>query len=184
MHGLRAIGARLRGRSSPEFSTERHVIAPVTIPAHWTRFRAMDWGSAKPFSVGWYAVAEGDMAPFPRGAIIKYREWYGSSGQPNVGLKLTAEEVAQGIVEREAPHECKYGVIDPSAYGGWRSVDCRADGQAGALFYRADNKRVGDKGALGGWDQLRTLKKAEDKPLIYFFSTCKDTHPDLTHAAA
>jgi hypothetical protein len=166
----------IEGAFFPEFSTERHVIAPVTIPAHWTRFRAMDWGSAKPFSVGWYAVAEGDMAPFPRGAIIKYREWYGSSGQPNVGLKLTAEEVAQGIVEREAPHECKYGVIDPSAYtadGGPSIAERMA--KAGALFYRADNKRVGDKGALGGWDQLRARLKGEDKPLIYFFSTCKDT---------
>ena len=57
----------------------------------------MDWGSARPFSVGWWAVSDGEMDQFPRGAIIRYREWYGMEPRrPNVGLKLTAEAVAQG----------------------------------------------------------------------------------------
>ena len=37
----------------------------------------------------------------PRGALLRYREWYGAEG-PNVGLKMTAEAVADGIVERES----------------------------------------------------------------------------------
>ena len=37
--------------------TDRHVVDPFDIPRHWLRFRSMDWGSASPFSVGWWAVA-------------------------------------------------------------------------------------------------------------------------------
>jgi hypothetical protein len=36
----------------------------------------------------------------PRGALVRYREWYGALS-PNVGLKMPAEEVADGIKERE-----------------------------------------------------------------------------------
>jgi hypothetical protein len=37
-----------------------HVVEPFEVPAHWARFRSMDWGSAKPFSVGWWAIVSDD----------------------------------------------------------------------------------------------------------------------------
>lgn len=192
--------ARLRGLGSPalvrameqgdwnvvagayfsEFSSERHVLAPFEIPAHWVRFRAMDWGSAKPFSVGWYAVSDGEMAAIPRGALVKYREWYGmTAGQPNVGLKLTAEEVADGIREREAPGEkIDMSVLDPAAFAqdGGPSIAERMS-KRGVFFQRADNSRVGSRGAMGGWDLLRQRLKGDEsgRPMIYFFATCLDT---------
>ena len=49
------------------FDINKHVIRPFEIPSHWARFRAFDWGSARPFSVGWYAVSSGDRG-LPRGA--------------------------------------------------------------------------------------------------------------------
>src|SRR5262245_21894039 len=85
-----------------------HVVEPFAVPVHWARFRSMDWGSAKPFSVGWWAVVGDDHClpaeggsnrVIPRGALLRYREWYGSAS-PNVGLKMTAEAVADGIVQR------------------------------------------------------------------------------------
>lgn len=166
----------IEGAFFPEFSMARHVVQPVRLPSHWTRFPAMDWGSAKPFSVGWYAVSDGELAQFPRGALIKYREWYGmKDGQPNVGLKLTAEEVGAGIRKRTAPDErLTIGVLDPSAFSedGGPSIANRL----GIPFRRADNKRVAQAGALGGWDQLRArLKGEEGKPMLYFFSTCTHT---------
>ena len=45
----------------------------------------------------------------------------------------------------------------------------------GAMFYRADNKRVSDKGAMGGWDQVRARLKGDEKAMLFFFATCKDT---------
>ena len=113
----------VEGSYFPEFTHARHVIAPFPIPSGWIKFRSMDWGSAAPFAVHWWAVCqedtEHDGRVIPRGALICYREWYGAS-KPNVGLKLTAEEVARGIVEREM-HSGKreyvtYGVLDPAAF--------------------------------------------------------------------
>ena len=34
----------------------------------------------------------------PRGALVRYREWYGAAS-PNTGLKMTAEAVGAGIPE-------------------------------------------------------------------------------------
>lgn len=159
-----------------EFNEHRHIVRPITLPTSWTRFRAMDWGSAKPFSVGWYAVSDGSMNEFPRGALVKYREWYGmKEGQPNVGLKMTAEQVAQGILKLEKGDKLAYGVLDPAAFAedGGPSIAYR---MAPLTFKHADNKRIGTHGAMGGWDQLRQrLIGEDDRPMLYFFSTCAHT---------
>jgi hypothetical protein len=42
------------------WSEAQHVIAPFRIPPDWLRFRSMDWGSASPFSIGWWAVVQDD----------------------------------------------------------------------------------------------------------------------------
>ena len=60
----------------------RHVVAPFLPPAEWPRWRAMDWGYRRPFSIGWYALRPADSR------IVRYREYYGSSGSPNEGLRL------------------------------------------------------------------------------------------------
>lgn len=167
----------VEGAYFPEFSVERHVIAPRELPKTWLRFRAMDWGSARPFSVGWYAVSDGEFPEFPRGALIKYREWYGcAKDQVNVGLKMTADEVGKGIrlLEREDP-KMKYGVLDPAAWAqdGGPSI---AERIALIDMVRADNKRVGNSGVVGGWDQLRARLKGDgERPMLYFFSTCVHT---------
>ena len=112
-----------------EWTTVKHVIKNFKVPKHWTRFMSMDWGSAKPFSVGWWAVVPDEFdahidIPYydlsnkrirlPKGSIVRYREWYGSQANLtfdvassasenlyNKGLKYTAEEVAAGICLRE-----------------------------------------------------------------------------------
>ena len=35
-----------------------HVIDPFPIPRHWRIYRGFDFGYAKPFAVGWFAVDE------------------------------------------------------------------------------------------------------------------------------
>lgn len=165
------------GAFFPEFDPHKHVIQPFEIPKSWTHFRAMDWGSSAPFSVGWYAVADGSEVNgrfFPRGALIKYREWYGcKEGEANVGLKLTAEEVAIGIKDRERKDEkFDMSVIDPSAFkeDGGPSIASRM-GSLKVHFQKADNARK------AGWDALRSRLKgdAEGRPMIYFFTNCADT---------
>jgi len=172
------------------WSTQRHVLAPFAIPADWQRFRAFDWGSARPFSVGWWAIATDRMAVgeqvLPRGALVRYREWYGAAS-PNVGLKLTAEAVADGIAERSEGEVYRYSVADPAIFSedGGPSIAERM-ARHKVTFLRADNKRVAQVGAMGGWDQMRArlAGDSDGNPMIFTFSTCKDsirTIPALQH---
>src|SRR4029078_9096670 len=74
----------------------------------------------KPFSVGWWAIVGDDHAPcgkiLPRRALVRDRECSGSV-HPNVGLKMTAEAVGAGIVERELDDPTlRYGVLDPACF--------------------------------------------------------------------
>jgi len=194
----------IEGAFFAEWDEARHVIPPVALPAEWLRFRSMDWGSAKPFSVGWWVVAGDDFRVpdtsivIPRGAMIRYREWYGCvPGRPNTGLKLTAEEVAEGIAERERGDRIVYGVLDPAAFAqdGGPSIAERmarwsdkARGLKGPQFRAADNARVARAGAMGGWDQMRARLRGEGAvPMLYVFSTCRDfirTVPMLQHDAS
>jgi len=165
-----------------EFRKERHIMTRIDLPAYLQRFRSFDWGSAKPFSCGFWAVSDGTIEHpdhgylIPRGAMIRYREWYGQKkGQPNVGLKLTAEDVGIGIVKRSGDFNFSNDVSDPAAFaqdGGPSIAERMYTATHGALpFYRADNKRI------PGWDQLRwRLKGNEDGiPMIYFMDTCLAT---------
>jgi hypothetical protein len=157
------------------------MIRPFTIPTHWTRFRSFDWGSAKPFSVGWWAISDGTVKHIPRGAMVRYREWYGKKSA-NEGLKLTAEEVAQGILMRQPEGEpITYSVADPACWkvDGGPSIAERMM-RVGVLCRPADNQR------LAGWDQMRRRMKGDEDsgPMIYCFDTCADsirTIPALQH---
>jgi hypothetical protein len=194
---------QIEGAFFDNFDKRRHVVRPFTIPTHWLKFRAADWGSAKPFSVGWYAVASEDYIAgpgqiIPRGALVRYREWYGiatdAEGKfvPDKGVKMTAKAVGIGIREKEGDDLIAYGVLDPAAFAqdGGPSIaeDMRAGttGNNGATFRPADNKRVTQRGAMGGWNQLRDrLDGDEDgRPMLFFFATCIHairTIPALQH---
>lgn len=164
---------------------KKNIVEPFAVPKEWLRFRSFDWGSAKPFSVGWWAVAGDDHGTIPRGALVRYREWYGASSA-NKGLKLTTEEVATGIKERDQGDKLDYSVADPSIFaedGG----PSRAEifGRNNVWFKPADNKRVPSAGAMGGWDEMRQRIRGNGEiPMLYVFSTCKDflrTVPVLQH---
>lgn len=181
--------------------SQGHILEPFTIPDHWTRFMSGDWGSAKPFSFGWWAVASEDIHIgdwIPKGALIRYREWYGvkkaSNGEvmPDVGLKMNAESVGQGLKER-TKEKLDYAVLDPACFtkDGGPSIEERMRSAGAPFFRRADNKRVARLGAVGGWDQMRSRLEGEDfgdpigqRPMIYCFNTCTDstrTIPILQH---
>lgn len=162
-----------------EWNPALHVVRPFEVPKAWGRFRSFDWGSARPFACHWWAVSDGTIPAFPRGALICYREWYGASA-PNVGLKMTAEAVGAGIAERERGDGPMLGVADPAIFaedGGPSIAEMMRRG--GVSFRPADNKR------LPGWSQLRgRLTGMDGRPMIYFFSTCEAairTLPAIQH---
>jgi len=181
-----------------EWNTNRHVVEPFEVPKEWMRFRSMDWGSASPFSIGWWAVVSDDCTVngryLPRGCMVRYREWYGMKpNEPNVGLKMYAEEVGRGIRDREKGEEIAYGVLDPSAFaedGGPSIAERMGTGSEGKVWFkRADNSRVykaQSRGYMTGWDMVRSrLAGNEDgHAMLVVFSTCKDfirTVPYLQH---
>jgi hypothetical protein len=100
-------------------------------------------------------------------------------------LKMTAEEVAEGIQERQGFYEeINDSIIDPAAWaqnGGPSIAERMSRATEGACtFRRGDNKR------LPGWDMVRERLKGtpDGGPMIYFFDSCKDiirTLPALTH---
>lgn len=93
-----------------------HVLPDFPIPHDWYVDRCFDWGSATPFSVGWFARANGDdvkhdgqTISLPRGSVIQFAEWYGCPREMdgrlaigmNKGLELTPRDLARGILQRE-----------------------------------------------------------------------------------
>ena len=168
------------------WESRKHVIRPFAIPKHWVRFASFDWGSAKPFSVGWHAVSDGNPLPdgrlYPTGALIRYREWYGSK-EPNVGVGMPVADIAAGIKRLEIGENIDYRVADPACWkvdGGPSHAETMAG--HGVIFRPADNSRV------TGWEQVRgRLIGSDDVPMLYAFSTCTDlirTLPALQHDEA
>jgi hypothetical protein len=137
---------------------------------------------ASPFSVGWWAIAseelfgetmDGGAALIPRGALVRYREWYGAkkdaSGKtvPNVGLKMKNEDIGAGIKEtlhikepngtyRTVREQISYGVLNPRCFANEVGTPiAEAIFKGGATFRQADNARVREFGAASGWGQVR-----------------------------
>jgi hypothetical protein len=177
-------------------------------PTHWTRFRSFDWGSAKPFSCGWWAIADddhwltlrdGSEVMIPRGAIVRYREWYGcKENEPNVGLKMSAEAVGRGIMQRERDEKIdeQLSVADPSLWkedGGpslaEKMLKCdpkQPNVMVGPRFQPADNTRA------TGWSQVRARiggpigepGSDPEVPMLYVTEDCLDwkrTVPAMQH---
>jgi len=91
------------------WSMSANVLPRFFVPSSWTVRRAFDWGSARPFSVGWWAVSDGSDLRLPDGSVrstvrsdlIRVAEWYGWTGRPNEGTRSLASEITKGIVRRE-----------------------------------------------------------------------------------
>lgn len=174
-----------------EFARGRHVLRPFALPAGWPRILAFDWGFAKPFCVLWAAVSDGSFrlpetgAYLPKNALVVYREWYGCTGEPDVGLRLPADAIAKKIVALGGGERFAAMVADPAIFAG-NGGESVAETMAknGVRFWAADNKRV------AGWQQvhlrLNGTAASEGKPLLYVFDTCRHlirTLPALQHDA-
>lgn len=172
------------------WSDKINVVPPFAIPPSWRIDRAFDWGSSRPFSVGWWAESDGSDVVLPdgrvmstvRGDLFRVAEWYGWTGKPNEGLRMLARDVARGIVQREL----QWGWRDAS--GGCRVRAGPADtsifdvengnsvGQDMARRVRLEDGRTykgvqwtrADKSAgsrRNGWEQMRTAMSNARNPV-------------------
>mgnify|MGYP006423763671 CR=1 FL=1 len=87
-----------------------HVIPRFPIPESWYVDRSFDWGSTHPFSVGWWAEANGEEVQLPdgrvfcpaKGSLIRISEIYGAKEiGNNVGLKWSSVDLAVAIRRHE-----------------------------------------------------------------------------------
>ena len=159
-----------------------HVISPFKIPKSWRIYRGFDFGYTKPFSVGWYA------ADFD-GRLYRIREYYGCTGEPNVGLKITPQEIAKHIREIEADDENLkgkqiIGIADPSIFDESRgeSVAVMME-REGVYFQPANNKRISGKMQV----HYRFKFDENGVPMFYCFDTCKHfirTIPEIIYSTS
>ena len=174
---------------------EVHIIPRFKVPSGWYIDRAFDWGSSEPFSVGWWAEANGEEVEMPdgsifcptRGSLIQIAEWYGTEKiGTNRGLKLSASDISEGIIEIEI------NLME----GGWISTQPNpgpADNQISEdrrTNQDTIEKEMSDKGVL--WtksnkskgtringlqlirDRLQSSLKKEG-PGIYFMQNCQSS---------
>lgn len=148
-----------------------HVIDPFEIPDSWRIYRSFDFGYAKPFSCGWWAVDYDKR-------LYRILELYGCvQGEPDVGVRWAPDHIFGKIREIESTHRWLrgrriQGVADPAIWDASRgdSIADIAD-RHGVWFEPGDNKR------LPGWMQMhyRMAFDGEGVPMLYVFSNCCDT---------
>lgn len=147
-----------------------HVIDPFPIPKHWRIYRGFDFGYAKPFAVGWFAVDED-------GRIYHIKEYYGCNGTPNTGVKLNPIEIAAGIRQMEAEDPMLkgkqiVGIADPSIFDESRgeSVARMMQRPPNFIYWQGgDNTRLAGKMQF----HYRLTFDSDGLPMFQVFNTCK-----------
>ena len=184
------------------WSTEYNIVEDFQIPNNWLVYRSFDWGSSKPFSVGWWAESDGSDVQLSngqwkntvRGDLFRISEWYGWTGKPNTGLRMLATKVARGIIEREIKmglrHRVRPGPADNSINteenGACIAKDMgqtiTIDGKKyKGVHWSASNKSPGSR--KNGWEKLRSaIYNAQppetggprEFPGLFVFRSCQD----------
>lgn len=168
--------SQFSGQMFSEVRWDRHVVAPMQLPASWRRYCTVDWGFAKPWAVLWGAVDED-------GRAWAYREIY----ETGVG----EAEQARRILDAEADDERVNVRLGDDAM--WAT---RGEAKPIAEVY-ADNgvhltpAGKGPGSRVAGWQRVHTYLKDGPAcphhralgwgacPMIHFFSTLPKTWWEL-----
>lgn len=171
-----------------------HVIPDIPfdeVPRRWKISRSYDHGQSRPFSVGWWAKSNGEpvevggrlVGPVP-GDMIRIAEWYGSTGQPNEGLRMSALEIGDGIRRREEnwgmAGRVMAGPADSSIFDQYEPGKT----VAGDMARRGVRWKPADKGPGSrkqGWEQIRKYLRGSipkdgfrEEPGVFFCERCDD----------
>lgn len=186
---LRALPEKLRaafldgnwdvfaGMMFPEFSRDRHVLEPITLPAEWRRYEGVDWGYAAP-----WAVVFG--AEDPDGRVWIWRELYEAGvGEAEQARRVLAAEDgarpaaryaddamwaalgdAKPIAQVYAENGClleKAGKGAGSRISGWQRIHSFLADAPACLLHRDQ-----------GWDTC---------PKLHIFTTCSSLLRELVN---
>ena len=157
-----------------------HVIEPFDIPREWRIYRSYDFGYAKPFSCGWWAVDYD-------GVIYRILELYGCTSTPDEGVLWTPDKQFREIrrIEDEHPYlkgRDIRGVADPAIWDTSRGESvCETALKYRLYFEKGDNRRI------PGWMQMHYRMQFDEEgyPQMYIFNTCRGfirTVPQLMYS--
>lgn len=158
-------------RDDPEHYKDQrftHVIDPFDIPQSWKIYRGFDFGYAKPFSVGWYAVDYD-------GCIYRIREYYGCTNTPNTGVKIDPHEMARNIREIENSDPNLKGrtiraIADPSIFDRSRGESIAQQMEKERVYWEpGDNARIAGKMQY----HYRFAFDERGRSMFYVFNTCR-----------
>lgn len=178
------------------WDAKKHIIKPFKIPYSWRIDRSFDWGSSRPFSVGWWAesdgteveMLDGTKRTFPRKTLFRIGEWYGCAGKPNEGLRMTAKNVALGILAREVQmgiqNRVNPGPADSAIYAVTDDASIGQNMESEGVFWTPADKRAGSR--KNGWELMRDRFSATatddlEKPGMIVFETCRDFIRTVPH---
>lgn len=179
------------------FKRTKNVIPDFEVPADWRLYRAYDPGFSAPFAYVVLAyvkgqntvkMSDGSERYFPNDSIVIYREWYGWDGKDlNTGLRMTHEEIAEGIRAREDGWGLKGRILPGRADNTLWNAETNAAQvyeKYGIRFHRAD-KGKGSR-AFGALKLRRLMFAAHteplEKPALFFVDKCVNciaTIPEL-----
>ena len=175
------------GMFSDLWDANAHIVEPFEIPWSWYLDRSLDWGSSKPFSVGFWAESDGSTVTlknglertYPRGTLFRVGEIYGCSDEPNKGLKIGSGAVAAMIKDWEYKSGLKFnaGVADSSIYDtiDKTSPSIATNFSSAGVEWRPANKSAGTRiqGCELFRERLNNSLKNNDAPQFYVFNTCR-----------
>ena len=155
--------SNLGGNYFPEFRTDIHTCEPFKVPDHWQKYRSIDYG-LDALACYWWAVDED-------GRSWCYREWKEKG--------LIVQDAAKGMTERTLPGEkISITFAPPDMWSRQKDTGrtmAELFTQNGVPLVKADNNRV--QGHMMIKDALAL--RADGKPSIVFFRTCKNIINDI-----
>lgn len=148
------------GMSFPMWSEADHVIKPFPLPAHWPKWRAVDFGTAAPFSCHWLA------RDTDTGRLFAYRETYHRN--------MTDTQQARLIDDLTPPDEhINITYADPAMWAiksalGVFTSSAEEYAREGVILTKANNDRIQGKRNVD-----RALSQLPDgRPGLQVFDTC------------
>lgn len=175
------------------WNAKKHVLPNFEIPKGWKLGFSFDWGSAKPASLGLWAITDGSqpkmegLPHFPRGSAIRIDELYtvqrDRHGQveANKGLEWSNNKLGKQIAKRlmkweeKTDRRFRRNVADPSIWteDGGESIHDQMVGKPAkdnqkATGARAEGYRLkmdkADNSREAGWGKMKEMLEESDKP--------------------
>jgi hypothetical protein len=169
------------------WSAAKHVVPPFQIPAGWRIDRSFDWGSSKPFSVGWWAESNGEEVEvagvkraFAPKSLIRIAELYGWNGKANEGSRKIATEVAREVLAAEMAMglrgRVRPGPADAAIFAVENGTSIASDMERVGVRWEPSEKGPGSR--ANGLERVRQYLKAslaspQESPGLFFFDTCR-----------